>query len=134
MLPLKPMQKNKIYQPVSSLRKGSFTTIDDALDMVPGLEKLADILKELGGRRYPLAIRKGVSIKMSTAQKSKQIKGSNSTYFLDVQEAKTGSKYLRITQSRKADGDEFERRSIFIFPEDAEQFGQEVAEMIKELA
>lgn len=127
------MPKNKIIQSGSNPKRRDFTTIDDALEIVPGLEKLANILKELGQRKHPLAIRKGVIGDMAKQLKSAQIKGSGSTYFLDVEKAKTGSIYLKITQSRKADGDEFERSSIYIFPEDASKFGKTVAEMIKEV-
>ncbi len=127
------MQKNKMVQLGSDPDRKIFTTIDDALEMVPGLEKLANILKDLGQRRYPLAIRKGVIVNMAKTQKSAQIKGSGSTYFLDVEKAKTGSAYLKITQSRKADGDEFERSSIYIFSEDVSEFGKIVAQMIKEV-
>ena len=127
------MPKNKIIQSGSDSHTEAFTTIDDALEIVPGLEKLANILKELGQRKYPLAIRKGVIADMAKQLKSAQIKGSGSTYFLDVEKAKTGSVYLKITQSRKSDGDEFERSSIYIFPEDVAEFGRTVAEMIKEV-
>ena len=127
------MSKNKIIQSEIDPNRRAFTTIDDAVETVPVLEKLADILKELGQRKYPLAIRKGVISEMAKQLKSAQIKGSGSTYFLDVEKAKTGSTYLKITQSRKSDGDEFERSSIYIFPEDATEFGKTVAEMIKEV-
>ena len=127
------MQKDKVSNWGSNPSRKQFITIEDALEIVPGLEKLADILKELGERKYPLAIRRGVIVKMAKAKKSMQIKGSGSTYFLDVEKAKTGSNYLRITQSRKADGDEFERSSVYIFPEDAKEFMKRVAEIIKEL-
>lgn len=127
------MPKNKTIQSGSDPNRRAFTTIDDALEIVPGLEKLANILKELGQRKYPLAIRKGVIADMAKQLKSVQIKGSGSTYFLDVEKAKTGSVYLKITQSRKSDGDEFERSSIYIFPEDVAEFGRTVAEMIKEV-
>jgi hypothetical protein len=134
MPPSELMPNNKVSKLGSDPNRKPFTTIDDALAMVPGLERLADILKELGGRKYPLAIRKGVITTMTKPETSAQVKGSGSTYFLDVHQAKTGSKYLKITQSRKADGDEFERSSIFVFPEDVEKFGEKVAEMLKEIA
>jgi hypothetical protein len=134
MPPSELMPNNKVSEAGDSPDRKLFITFDDALAMVPGLERLADILKELGGRKYPLAIRKGVMTTMTKPEASAQVKGSGSTYFLDVQKAKTGSKYLRITQSRKADGDEFERSSIYIFPEDVEVFGEKVAEMLKEIA
>ena len=127
------MQKNKVSKSGSNPNRRPFTTIDDALKIVPILEQLTTILKELGERKYPLAVRKGVIVNMAKAKRSRHIKGSGSTYFLDVEEAKTGSKYLRITQSRKAEGDAFERSSLYIFPEDAQEFINQVAEMIKEL-
>ncbi len=127
------MPKNKIVQSGSDPERRVFTTIDDALEMVPGLEKLAIILKELSQRKYPLAIRKGMIINVAKTQKSAQINDSRSTCFLDVEKAKTGSTYLKITQNRKAAGDEFERSSIYIFPKDAIEFGKTVAEMIKEV-
>ncbi len=130
------MQKNKTFKSENNSEKRRFTTFDDALDMVSGLEKLTDILKELGERKHPLAIRKGMRLNGAHAQKSAQIKGRHCTYFLDVQQTKTGMKYLQITQSRKADGadsDGFERKSIFLSPEDAEKFVQKFAEIIKEL-
>jgi hypothetical protein len=111
-----------------------FTTIDDALEIVPGLERLASILKDLGERPYPLAVRKGVRHNMTEAQMSEQVKGGSSTYFLDIQGTAAGKKYLRITQSRKAKGeDSFERVSIFVFPEEAEEFGQKVNKILAEL-
>jgi hypothetical protein len=111
-----------------------FTTIDDALEIVPGLEKLAGILKDLGERPYPLAVRKGVRHNMTDVQVSEQIKGGSSTYFMDIQGTPGGKKYLRITQSRKAKGeDSFERSSIFVFPEEAEEFGQKLTKILAEL-
>ncbi len=131
---LELMPNNKELKLGSSPNNRPFSTIDDALEILPGLEKLAIILRELGERKYPLAVRKGVMMNMVKAQKSEQIKGSGSTYFLDIQEAKTGSKYLRITQSRKAEGEgEFERTSVVVFPEDVKEFGQKVAKILKEL-
>ena len=116
------------------MRRSRFLTLDDALEIVPGLEKLADILKELGGRKHPLAIRKGVILNMTKTKKGVQIKGSGRIYFLDIETAATGSKYLRITQSRKAEGEnEFERISIYVFPEVAQEFGEKVSEMLADL-
>ena len=36
--------------------------------------------------------------------------------------------YLRITESRKGEGDKFERSSIHVFPEDAKEFAKAVQE------
>jgi hypothetical protein len=129
-----PNNKKILKKQGSNPGQKSFTTIDDALEIVPGLERLAGILKDLGERPYPLAVRKGVRHNMTEAQKSEQVKGGGSTYFLDIQEAATGKKYLRITQSRKAKGEgEFERTSIFVFPEEAEEFGQKITKILAEL-
>ena len=128
------MQKKRGFNSGSNSIQSRFSTLDDALEIVPRLEKLADILKELGKRKHPLAIRKGVILNMTKTKNGVQIKGSGRTYFLDIQEAATGSKYLRITQSRKAEGEnEFERISIFIFPEDAKEFSQKVSGMLADL-
>ncbi len=132
--PSKLMPNNKGFKSGNEPHDKSFATIDDALEIVPGLERLASILKDLGERPYPLAVRKGVRQNMTEAQKSEQVKGGGSTYFLDIQAAATGKKYLRITQSRKAKGeDKFERISIFVFPEEAKEFGQKVSKMVEEL-
>jgi hypothetical protein len=123
-----------LKKPGSNPDQKPFTTIDDALEIVPGLERLAGILKDLGERPYPLAVRKGVMKTMTKPEISEQIKGGSSTYFLDIQEAATGKKYLRITQSRKAkEADSFERISIYVFPEEAEEFGQKVTKILEEL-
>ena len=132
MLLLKPMPKNKTFKSRGNSER-AFSTIDDVLEMVPVLEELASVLREIGERKHPLAVRKGVTLTMIDNQKSVQIKGHNCTYFLDVKLAKTGKKWLRITQSHKAEGDTFERSSIFLSPNDAEIFVKRVAEMIKEL-
>jgi hypothetical protein len=38
-----------------------------------------------------------------------------------------------ITESRKGAGDKFERNSVNVFPEDADQFAQTVSEMASKL-
>ena len=128
------MQRQKEFKSGVEQSGKPFSTLDDALEIVPGLEKLAVILKELGGRRYPLSVRRGVISNMQNSRKSVQIKGSGSTYFLDIEQAKNGHRYLRITQSRKADGDEFERSSVYVFPEDAKELGSKLSEILAELA
>jgi len=42
---------------------------------------------------------------MNDENPSKQIKGSDRTYFLDIEETKEGKPYLRITESRKGKED-----------------------------
>jgi hypothetical protein len=48
-------------------------------------------------------------------------------------ETKGGKPYLRITESHKGAGDKFERNSINVFPEDADEFAQAVSEMASKL-
>ena len=72
--------------------------------------------------------------RMNDDRQSKQIKGSGRTYFLDVEKTKGGKPYLRITESRKGAGDRFERNSINVFPEDAEEFALAVSEMAARLS
>ncbi len=96
------MQNNKVLKLESNPTGKPFITIDDVVEVVPQLEelleKLAVMLKELGGRKHPLAVRKGKFVNATKSKRREPIKGSSSTYFLDVRKAKTGSKYLRITQ------------------------------------
>ncbi len=53
-------------------------------------------------------------------EKSEAIKipGWQRTYFLDVKEAKNGSKYLIFTESRKNKEGKFDRQRIMIFKDD----------------
>lgn len=94
-------------------------------------------LRKLSEFKYPLDIRrgvgKGVKKRMSDDKQSRQIKGSGRTYFLDIQKTRGGKPYLRITESRKGEGDKFERNSINVFPEDADEFAQAVSEMVSGL-
>ena len=65
---------------------------------------------------------------------SRTIRSGGRTLFLDVEKTKEGKPYLRITESRfKGEGKERERSSIFVFPEDVEEFAQAVSEMRKKL-
>lgn len=119
-----------------SLRK-PFTTIDDLTEKA---EELATGLRKLGKYRYPLGIRRGTRIKRKGVEKtmsddriSEQIKGAGRTYFFDIEKTNAGKSYLRITESRKRDGESFERSSVNIFPEDAESFSEIVGKMTAKL-
>lgn len=93
-----------------------FLTIDD---VVLSAGMLYDEIKKLSKQRNPLDIRRGVR-RMNTEQKNgEMVKGSGKTYFLDIQETKTGKPYLKITETRKdtKSGEQI-RNSIFIFQED----------------
>ncbi len=65
-------------------------------------------------------------------EKSEAIKipGWQRTYFLDIKEAKNGSKYLIFTETRKNKEGKFDRQSIMIFKADL----QSVLEAFKKVA
>ena len=133
-------QPSSTMQEDKGLRSGSdpdcepFTTIDDCLqqaqDLFAGLKRLSEYKRPLDIRR---GVGKGVKKSMTDNQPSKQLNASGRTYFLDVQKTREGKSYLRITESRKGEGDRFERNSINVFPEDAKEFAQAVSEMTAEL-
>lgn len=112
----------------------TFITIDD---LVEKAEELYHGLRTLSEYKYPLDVRRGLGKgvkEMDKERESVQIKASTRTYFLDVEKTSGGKPYLRITESRKGEGDKFERASINVFPEDVEEFAQAVSEMAEKLA
>jgi hypothetical protein len=62
-----------------------------------------------------------------------QIKAAGRTYFLDIDSTREGKEFLRITESRKGQGDKWERNSINVLPEDAEEFARSVTAMLERL-
>ena len=128
------MPNDKVSRSGSNPKREPFITIDDCLrkaqDLFAGLKKLSEYKHPLDIRR---GVRKGVKRHMNDDRQSRQIKGSGRTYFLDVEKTKGGKPYLRITESRKGEGDRFERNSINVFPEDAGEFAQAVSEMASKL-
>lgn len=54
---------------------------------------------------------------------STKVNCSGRTFFFDVKEADNSNQYLVITESRKLD-DGYERKSVVLFEEDIEKFGQ----------
>ena len=130
-----PMQNDKVSGPGTNPDREPFVTIDD---LVRKSRELFSGLKKLSRYKHPLEIRRGVKRKgvkkrMNENSQSKQIKARGRTYFLDIQETREGKSYLRITESRKGEGEKFERNSINVFPEDAEEFAQEVSKMASKL-
>ena len=129
------MQKEKVSGSGSSPTQEPFTTIDDlvekAQELFRGLRRLSEYKHPLDVRR---GTRKGVEKAMNHDRQSMQIKGSGRTYFLDIEKTKGEQPYLRITESRKGDGDKWERNTINVFPEDAEEFAAAVSEMIAKLS
>ena len=127
------MQKSRGSGSRSNPDRQPFTTIDDALETA---KKLTAMLVKLGGYKHPLDVRKGRVSKhrkevesVAENDESRQLKGSGRTYFFDIKKTKDGKRYLVITESRKSGEDKFERSSIMVFPEDAGEFNEAVAEM-----
>ena len=128
------MRRSKASRSSREPGREPFITIDDLLRKA---QELLLGLEELSGYKHPLKIRrgvrKGVSKHMDKDGQSRQIKASGRTYFLDIEDTREGKHYLRITESRKGEGDKFERNRINVFPEDAEAFVQAVSEMAGKL-
>lgn len=149
MPPLSIMPKQKGYQSKKDkVKDESFVTIDDLTDQA---QELVSGLQRLGTYKHPLQVRRGITLvgkgvmttmkekkgrgaskagkESQEKEESKQIKGGGRTYFLDVARTGQGKPYLRITESRKGEGDKFERSSIHVFPEDAKVFAKAVKKM-----
>ncbi len=128
------MQNDRVSRSGNDPGREPFITIDD---LVQKAHELFDGLTRLSDYKYPLDIRRGigkeVKKRMNDNKPSKQVKGAGRTYFLDVEKTREDKSYLRITESRKGDGDTWERSRIHVFPEDAEGFVQAIAEMAARL-
>lgn len=64
---------------------------------------------------------------------SAMVRSGKTTYFVDVREAKNGSKYLSISENR-LDGDEKKRSTLRVFGEAIEQFKHAVDEAVAAVA
>jgi hypothetical protein len=111
-----------------SSRLATFPTLDDALVMA---RKLLTNLTELSTLTYPFAVRKGVinmAQERDTKQTSKEgisLKAGATTYFFDFRETKQGAPFLSITESRgKGEGQGFQRTTINVFADQAEEFAK----------
>ena len=49
------------------------------------------------------------------------VKAGRRTYFIDVKQSKTGSKYVKITESKRIGDGEFERHDVIIYEEDIDK-------------
>ena len=126
------MPNNRGSRSRSNPDRQPFPTIDDAREKV---QEAATILDKLSYYKHPLAVRKGSARKeVVNVPESGQMKGSGRTYFFDFKETKEGKTYLVITESRKANGDKFQRSSIMVFPEDADEFAEQVSEATAAIA
>lgn len=135
------MPKDTVLRQGSDLTRPPFTTIDD---LARQAEQLADGLKKLGELKYPLDIRRGVRrfekageevVEMTQDETSATVKAGSKTYFFDIRETKEAKPYLVITESSfKGEEGKRERRSIMVFPEEAQKFAQAVTDMTAKLA
>ena len=58
------------------------------------------------------------------------IRAGGRTYFFDLKETQEGKRYLVLTETRwRKDGQEYQRSSMVVFPDQAEQFSQAVSSM-----
>jgi hypothetical protein len=123
----------EITKPESNLRRPGFATIDDMLDLA---RELVDGLNQLGERRHPLDIRRGVRNMVERKEnESEMLKASGKTFFFDIKETREKKPYLVITESRlKGEGEKPERNSIMIFQESLDEFAEVVAKMAKKIA
>jgi len=138
---LELMPNDKVLRQGSDLKRPKFLTIDDLTQQA---EQLAASLKILSASRYPLDIRRGVRkiekpgeevVSMTQSESSATVKAGSKTYFFDIRESQGGSRYLVITESSfKGEEGKRERRSIMVFPEEAQNFAQTVTEMTAKLA
>jgi len=120
-------------EPESNLRRPGFATIDDMLDLA---RELVDGLNQMGERRHPLDIRRGVRNMVEREEKkSEMLKASGKTFFFDLKETREKKPYLVITESRlKGEGEKPERSSIMIFQENLGEFAEIVGKLAKRMA
>ena len=70
---------------------------------------------------------------MTDLNESKIVKAGSKTYFFDLRETKEGQPFLTITETRyKGEGQDRERSSIVVFPDNALDFLEATQEMIDE--
>lgn len=59
---------------------------------------------------------------------STMVRAGRTTYFIDVREAKNGSKFLAIAESRLDTDEKRQRTTIRVFSESVDQFRQAIEE------
>lgn len=130
------MGNKKVSSLLNDRNHRKFVTIDDLRQLA---EELVSGLKQLSKHKYPLDVRRGVTqgkevSSMERENDGRQIKAGSRTYFFDIKETKEGKSYLVITESHfKGEGSQRERNRITVFPENLEEFGRVVSEMITKL-
>jgi hypothetical protein len=72
---------------------------------------------------------------MTDQANSQTVKAGAITYFFDIKATKEGKPFLVITMSRfKGEGEERERTSMVLFPEQAQEFLSAAQEMIQNIS
>ena len=132
---LELMREGKASKSRNDPEREPFTTIDD---LVEKARELMAGLKKLSEYKYPLDIRRGIRKEvvnnMAGNEESLQVKAGGRTYFFDLKETKDGKPFLVITESRfKGEGEERERNTIMVFPENAGEFADAVSRMTAKL-
>ncbi len=61
---------------------------------------------------------------------SSMVRAGRTTYFVDVKEAKTGKKYLSISENHLEEGDKKTRVTIRVFKDSIDQFRQAIEEAV----
>lgn len=71
---------------------------------------------------------------MDEQKKVNLLKLGSRSLFFDVKDAKNGSKYLRITESRFVkEGEDRKRNTIILFADDLDKFMDKMREVLEEL-
>ena len=136
MWPLKPMPSKKESQPTIESTRPPFVTIDD---VIKEAEKLASILRELGGQKHPLDIRRGMfrpqegRAELATHGGSSILKAGSKTYVFDIKQARNGASYLAIRERRGEQDVGQAKGAIYIFAEHARAFSQAIRQMTTRL-
>ena len=109
-------------QEPNGVRLSPIITIDDLHNIA---QLLVNGLRKLWEYQYPLAIRRGVKTMKERKPNSETIKAGA---------IKDGNPYLLITESRfKGEGEDRERKTIFVFQEQAAEFSKTVNEMVAKI-
>ena len=55
------------------------------------------------------------------------------TYFFDIKKTKDGDKYIKISESKRTDKDDFDRYRIMVFNEDVDKFETAIKETLEKM-
>lgn len=63
---------------------------------------------------------------------TRTVKGIGRTYFFDLRESKKGNKYVQVTELRRGQDGQNVRNSLFLFPDQAEEFQGALSEVLEQ--